>query len=221
MPHAPATCCRSSPSLGGVWWRRDVDSRTIASDATTRAERLRPSGLGWLVPVFAIGIASFALPIFAPPPDIVGLILLGAMAVIAGIVFWVSREVSVFLLDTGTLFESFFQRMRGLVAPAFAFFTFYSLIVVIFACIYRLIERLSALPNFVVLGEPRDITFIESLYFSIITLSTVGYGDIVPLSTVIRILASMEILAGVLLMLFGFSEIIRYAREQITGEDTL
>jgi hypothetical protein len=38
----------------------------------------------------------------------------------------------------------------------------------------------------------------ELLYFSLITLSTVGYGDIVPLSGVARILAAMEGVTGVL-----------------------
>jgi voltage-gated potassium channel Kch len=38
----------------------------------------------------------------------------------------------------------------------------------------------------------------ELLYFSLITLSTVGYGDIVPLSGTARILTAMEGVTGVL-----------------------
>ena len=36
------------------------------------------------------------------------------------------------------------------------------------------------------------------LYFSMVTLTTLGYGDIVPLSPVARMVASLESAAGVL-----------------------
>jgi voltage-gated potassium channel len=68
-------------------------------------------------------------------------------------------------------------------------------------------------------GEPRDLSFTESLHFSIITLSTVGYGDIVPLSAPVRLIVGMEIICGVLLLLFGFSEIITYSREHARRRD--
>ncbi|HWO35522.1 MAG TPA: ion channel, partial [Candidatus Acidoferrum sp.] len=38
----------------------------------------------------------------------------------------------------------------------------------------------------------------ELLYFSLITLSTVGYGDVVPVQGEVRILAALEGIAGVL-----------------------
>jgi voltage-gated potassium channel Kch len=38
----------------------------------------------------------------------------------------------------------------------------------------------------------------ELLYFSLVTLSTVGYGDIVPLSGIARILTALEAVTGVL-----------------------
>ena len=38
----------------------------------------------------------------------------------------------------------------------------------------------------------------ELLYFSLITLTTVGYGDIVPLSGMARILTALEGVTGVL-----------------------
>ena len=39
-----------------------------------------------------------------------------------------------------------------------------------------------------------------SLYFSFITLSTVGYGDIAPVSSVARMLAMLEAITGTLYM---------------------
>ena len=38
----------------------------------------------------------------------------------------------------------------------------------------------------------------ELLYFSLVTLSTIGYGDIVPLSGEVRMLAALEGVTGVL-----------------------
>jgi hypothetical protein len=38
----------------------------------------------------------------------------------------------------------------------------------------------------------------ELLYFSLVTLSTVGYGDVVPLKGEVRMLAALEGVAGVL-----------------------
>jgi hypothetical protein len=38
----------------------------------------------------------------------------------------------------------------------------------------------------------------ELLYFSLITLSTIGYGDVVPVQSEVRILAALEGIAGVL-----------------------
>ena len=59
----------------------------------------------------------------------------------------------------------------------------------------------------------RHLSFSECLHFSIITLSTVGYGDLVPLSPLVRLIVGLQIICGVLLLLFGFSEIISYSRE--------
>ena len=82
-------------------------------------------------------------------------------------------------------------------------------------------HRLSAEPNFSIAGASRAITFPESLYFSIVTMATVGYGDIVPASDGARALAALQVVLGVLLLLVGFSEIFSYTRERQRprGED--
>ena len=98
--------------------------------------------------------------------------------------------------------------------PAFAFCTFYSLLVIVFGAVYRILDRFSAASHFLVVGQARDIDFSESLYFSVITLSTVGYGEIVPASDLVRVIVAIQIIFGVLLLLFGFSEIITYSRDR-------
>jgi voltage-gated potassium channel Kch len=58
---------------------------------------------------------------------------------------------------------------------------------------------------------------IESLgtagYFSIVTIATVGYGDIVPVSAWARFITSVEILIGVAYGVFFFSVIAGFLRE--------
>jgi len=47
-------------------------------------------------------------------------------------------------------------------------------------------------------NTPNLMTGFNAFYFSFVTLSTVGYGDIVPVSKVARMLATMEAITGTL-----------------------
>lgn len=199
--------------LGGSWLQR-ARLRAIVTSERIRDARHVGHVFLWLVPVFAIGGLSFFQPSLGVVPAWVDGILLGAMAAIALIVLIVSQDVSSFLIDTGLLFEEFFSRVSGMLVPAFAFITFYSVGVIVFAAIYRILDRFVTAPNFLVSGVGRDISFPESIYFSVVTMATVGYGDITPLSDIARIVASIQVVLGVLLLLFGFSEIMAYARER-------
>ncbi len=205
--------------LAGTWWRREA-IRRIVTTKRVRDERHLGRVFLWLVPVVAIGALTFMLPGAGLSPGAYRGAFLVAMAAIAALVFAVSREVCTFLLDSALVFDEFFIRISGLVVPAFAFLTFYSLAVIVFSALFRVFDIVSEGPHFMIGSVSRDITFAESLYFSVITLSTVGYGDIVPLTNLVRVTVAVEIVTGVLLLLFGFSEIIGYAREhRRRGED--
>jgi voltage-gated potassium channel len=94
------------------------------------------------------------------------------------------------------------------VVPAFAFLTFYSLLIILFASAYHILSQYTGRPHFYVGGSPQVLSFSESIYFSIVSISTVGYGDIVPHSSVARLLASIEVVCGFMLLLFGVSEFL-------------
>ena len=147
------------------------------------------------------------------------LALLAMMSLIAAVVLILSPTVSGFLLDTGLVFEQFFERIGRVLIPAFAFLTFYALIVILFACLYRIIDLYIPGAHFNFNGLPHEINFSESLYFSLVSMSTLGYGDVAPTGGLVRALVVVEVVAGVLLMLFGFAEIMRYSQEKAARDD--
>ncbi|MBL8697765.1 MAG: two pore domain potassium channel family protein [Alphaproteobacteria bacterium] len=204
--------------LAGAWIRRDRIRRIVLADRVADAEEVARSFL-WLVPVFGIGVLTFVLPTLDLSARAADLAFLAAMAAIAAIVFAVSADVSSFLIETGLLFEEFFERIAKLVVPTFAFLTFYSVTVIVFASLYRILDRLATTPNFTIGGAHRALTFPESLYFSIVTMATVGYGDIVPSTDAARALAAIQVVLGVLILLIGFSEIFSYTRERRRGRN--
>ncbi|HYH17703.1 MAG TPA: ion channel [Azospirillum sp.] len=197
--------------LGGAWWRAK-DIRSIV-----QARRLRDGGqvdriFLWMAPVWGIGALTFLVPGREFPPEMLAEIFVASMGAIAIIVAVVSRDIAVFLLDAGLLFEGFFQQASRMVLPAFAFLTFYSLAIIVFGAIYTIMDRFMIDPNFIIDGVRRDLTFPEGLYFSLVTFATVGYGDIYPVTGAVRFVCAVEIVIGVLLLLFGFSAIIGHAK---------
>ena len=72
----------------------------------------------------------------------------------------------------------------------------YLLLGLLWAAIYLAIDAFS--PGAIRMGSGPADRQTELLYFSLITLSTVGYGDIVPLSGTARILTALEGVTGVL-----------------------
>jgi voltage-gated potassium channel len=199
--------------LAGAW-RQRRRIRAIVTAEEVDDERGVLATLIWLAPVLVVGILTFVLPGLSLQPLAANVVFFVAMAAIAAVVFSVSPMVSAFLIDSGHLFEEFFLRVRGVAVAAFTFVTFYSVLVILFASIYRILDLISYSPNFKFAGTPHHISFPEALYFSIVTLATVGYGDVTPLSDVARVFASIQVVLGVLLLLFGFSEIMAYTKSR-------
>ena len=72
----------------------------------------------------------------------------------------------------------------------------YLLLGLLWAAIYLAIDAFS--PGSIQVGSYSADRQTELLYFSLVTLSTIGYGDIVPFSGEARILAALEGITGVL-----------------------
>lgn len=189
--------------LAGVILRRgEINSILEARSIETGKISLSRATI-WILPVMAIGVAAFVWPLDEWSLRALEIVFFSQMLVIGLIVLWASRDIAVAIMDTGILFEDFMQTAAEMAQPALAFFTIYSLDVVIFSCIYRSIDHLSRLPHFTVEGVARDLDFTESLYFSVVTLSTVGYGDILPATDAIRLIVAAQVFTGIMLILFG------------------
>jgi voltage-gated potassium channel Kch len=69
-------------------------------------------------------------------------------------------------------------------------------------------------PGSIQLGSHPTQPESELLYFSLVTLSTIGYGDIVPLSGEVRIVSALEGVTGVLYIAFTVAILVnRFRRE--------
>ena len=91
--------------------------------------------------------------------------------------------------------------LRGLKDPEFRGLLMLVIIILIIGTIfYRNIEHWS---------------WINSLYFSVITLSTVGYGDITPITDVGKIFTIIYIFTGIGIILSFVSSVASHARQQM------
>lgn len=116
-----------------------------------------------------------------------GLGLPGAMAALISVVlffgivmFFYKQITAVNKIIVKVIFLKFLKEFVFLV------FLFYNFVISIFASIYYLIAFV---------GESNG-SYFKWYYFSIITLTTVGYGDITPTSTLMKLFVSLESFLG-------------------------
>lgn len=195
--------------LAMVWWRR----AEVARIAEARSEAAELAALGarlrWMGGAGLIGVVCFLLPLNRAEPWVQSLALICAMGGIAAIVSWAFREVVGLAVDVALLLEEVASRGAHLVVPASVFVLLYALLVIAFGSAYRIADALSVAPLFASPTGPIRLSFSDAMHFSIVTLSTVGYGDIQPADDGIRVLASLQVMAGLLLLLFGVAELLR------------
>ncbi len=200
--------------IGVLVWRHQI------AELVEQRKQSRPGDIigysRWLLPVALIAAATIMVPDLklVEGEGYRDVPLLVAQGVISVLVFLSARQGCAFLVSVGQSFESLFARLRDLFVAIFAFVTFYTLMILTFACIYRIIDLATPAPQFMIGGKSQMIGIMESAYFSLITMSTVGYGDIVPAAPTVRFVAGIQVICGVLLLLFGFSEIIRHTDDR-------
>ena len=142
------------------------------------------------------GMHGSALEPAVPEPWILwSLFLLGVLVPSAGFI-WTLRWV---------LKDRLHFRLSGLLEA-------YGALIVLFASSYAIVQASRVEPSFIGMpilwsaGEPAGLEvhvtrlhelFFESLYLSIMTITTVGYGDLAPISRLAKLLTAAEGLAGI------------------------
>lgn len=174
----------------------------------------------WLIPIALIGIMAFVMHQTRDEATLEHQpwFFLGEMGVISAIVFMASRDFTLMLIDTGVLFGEFFASNAKLIKSAFAFFIMYSLIIIVFAAIYKNIDYLSNVHQFQIHGKERHVSFVEAVYFSLVTVSTLGFGDIIPLTNAMRFIVGVQSFFGTLLFFFGVHAILGHSQDRSKEE---
>jgi len=83
----------------------------------------------------------------------------------------------------------------------------YLMIGILWCFVYALVE-LEQSQTFLVRGTPSNLELIELLYFSFSTLTTVGFGDIVPLSRGAQMAAIFEGIVGTLFLAILIAKLV-------------
>lgn len=71
--------------------------------------------------------------------------------------------------------------------------------------------------EFLVMNQQANLGFADSLYFSTMTFTTVGYGDIVPLG-INKILASIQAIIGITVNIALIGYILAYGRHAVSEQ---
>ncbi len=108
------------------------------------------------------------------------------------------RPVMIFVHQEESYYVAWFRQNSLPADVIFAALCLYLIVGMVWTFIYQLVEVL--VPGSIVLKVNADTAasdmFAELLYFSYVTLSTLGYGDIVPLSRLARTMSVIEALLG-------------------------
>ena len=133
---------------------------------------------------FLVSAAIFAvyalLPLSRPVDVLTVLELVVGLVVVGALILWDLREIA----------RSDHPRLRAVETLA----TVVPLFLVLFSSIYFLMERSDA-------GSfSTPLTRVDALYLSVTVLSTVGFGDITPVSEVARIIVTGQMLANLVLV---------------------
>jgi hypothetical protein len=172
----------------------------------------------WLLFAVAIGVVCFVLPDQPARPRAAG----GGAALGHGGDRGDGRACragrDALLVDVALIIDEIAGASGRSRCPATAFLMIYSLLVVSFASAYRIADALSNGALFHNSDGPARLSYSDALHFSVATLSTVGYGDIRPQDDGVRVLASLQVVAGQLLLLFGVAEILRSRRVRSVTE---
>lgn len=132
-----------------------------------------------VISTLGLTIVYFAAPLDRPPAEVGWWWLAVALLSVVGLCAW----------QTWAILRSPFPRLRALGALAVSF----PLFILVFATAYFVLGSEHG-----AFTEP--LTRVDSLYFTVTVFATVGFGDIAPTSTPARIVATVQMLGGLVMI---------------------
>lgn len=169
------------------------------------AVRLTSEGRRERIVALALGVPWLALSLWSliweQSEPATGASMLFAVFSVYVLVLILGRVVSAAEVD--------FDILLGAVAA-------YLLIAIIWTTTYMVIHELDPRAFSLVHGEARPV-FQQLLYFSLTTLTTVGYGDITPLHPFAQIWATLEAVVGTLYMALLVARLVGIYQSQRAG----
>jgi Ion channel len=135
---------------------------------------------------------GFPATIESVPNGILKILLLGY-----GTYFFVVLPLALFseLLGAFRRFAAQLVRVRYIVKRIVSVFLIYVSVDILFGLFYRFVD-VTVPGSF----KPPMLSIVDGLYFSTATLTTLGFGDIVPITSLARSLVAIEALLGILLL---------------------
>lgn len=155
-------------------------------------------GAGTVTAVVALSSAGTRVPLvrFATLLGAAAIVL-AAIAAIAGVRGWLSAAS---LIEVGLLSAATVAVLHRVVTAStvdtrtiLAAISVYAILGLLFTFVFATVERLQGEPFFAEVVNPQNSDFI---FFSFTTLTTTGYGDLVPAGQPGRMLAGLEMMIG-------------------------
>jgi hypothetical protein len=159
----------------------------VTLQASQARRRLREVTSGLLVVSAAVAILNLFIS-----RDVAD----GAMAVVSGLLYVAAPVIIVRRLVLRQTVDT--QTVLGAIAA-------YLMVGMSFAFSYRALGTLQAGPFF---GSEGDGTFSQDLFFSFTTLTTTGYGNLIPAVNPGQTLAVMEMLTGQLFLVTAVAKVV-------------
>src|SRR5207247_1397524 len=106
--------------------------------------------------------------------------------------------------------------VRTMLLPAVGFGFAYLSLVIEFASAYAVLARVDPGGSFLAEALAGPPLIGDFLFFSLSTMTTLGYSPLTPVSPIVQVLSSLEVLAGITLLTVGFAAVLAHLDQRFS-----
>lgn len=107
-------------------------------------------------------------------------------------------------LSTLELIRTLFKKDLGKLMSALIVVAAYLSVTFLYGNLYYFLPKGHIVPGF----EESLTGFADAIYFSFVTVTTLGYGDITPITSIGRLIVVSQLIVGILMIVLGLNYII-------------